>query len=186
MHTGESGHVQRIGDNDSLEAKLLFEQIRDDRRRSCGDAVWVRFKSGNREMRNHNRIHTSFDGFAKGRKLHAVQPGAVSRDLSHAEMRVSCGVAVSGKMFDCSQHSVGACASDISHNQVADLLRVFSEGTGVDDWISRVRIYISIGKEIPVHADGTCFLGGDPAECFRVVQLAVAPNAMAWGKPVAP
>src|SRR6202047_4003559 len=89
-------------------------------------------------------------------------------------MRIGRSVSVTGEVFDGGQHSAFVRALDISRDQIADLLRVFSEGTRINDGIRRVRVNIGVGKEIPLYADGTRFLGTDAAEGLNVFGLAIS------------
>jgi len=66
--------------------------------------------------------------------------------------------------------------------QIADLLRIFAERTRIDNRVRGIRIDVGIGKEIPVHADGACFLRGDASESFGVVELASRAERHGVGK----
>src|SRR3981081_211123 len=115
-------------------------------------------------MRYHHRVHSRLNRLLEGWQLDRIQTRSVAGDLSEAEMRIGSSVAVSGKVFGCDQHPALVSASDVCRHKIADLLRVFSEGTRVDDGIRGVRIHVSIGKEIPMHSDGTRFKGSDPSK----------------------
>ena len=119
-------------------------------------------------MRNHDRIDPRGNPALKRRKLDRLQPRAVSGDLRNAEMRIGGGVAVTRKMLDRGHHAGLVRAANISGDQFADLLGIFSEGTRVDDGIRGIRIDVGIRKEVPVNADGACLLTSDPAESLGI------------------
>ena len=97
-------------------------------------------------------------------------------------MRVGRGVAVSGKMFHGRQHAGLVRPFDVGCDQIADLLRVFAKRARVDDGIGWVRVDISIGKEIPMDANGPRFLRRDAAKCLGVVSLAIGAKGHRVGK----
>src|ERR1035438_9696122 len=72
------------------------------------------------------------------------------------------------------QHSRLARALNVGRDQIADLFRILSERTRVNDWIGGIRVYVGVGKEDPVNAYGAGFLGGDAAEGLGVFELAVS------------
>ena len=122
-------------------------------------------------MRNHDRIHTSFNGLTKGRQFDGLQ--ARHSPVTCATLRCE-SVAVSpcpGKCLTVVSIPVGARAANVSRNEVAHLLRIFSERAGIDDGICGIGIHIGIGKEIPMHSDGAGFLGADAAEGFGVIEF---------------
>ena len=151
--------------------ELVLEQIGDDRRGSRGHAIGVRLKRWNGHVRHHDGIDSGGDGSAERRQFHGIQARPVAGDLGQAEMRIGCGVAVAGEMFGRGHHSVGARSLDVGGYEIADLLRIFSEGARVDDGVRGIRVDVGIGKEIPVHADGARLLGGDAAEGLRIFCL---------------
>ena len=68
-------------------------------------------------------------------------------------------------------------AADVCGHEVGNLLRILAKRTRVDDGIVGIRVHVSYGEEIPMHADGTRLLGGDAAEIFRVLQAAGCCNS---------
>src|SRR6202023_2334957 len=111
--------------------------------------------SGNSYVRDHHGIHSGLDGVLEGWQLDRIEPRPVASNLSEAEMRIGSSVAVSRKVFGRDQHAAFVGALDVGRHEIADLLRVFSEGARVDDGIRRIGIHVSIGKEIPMHSNGT-------------------------------
>ncbi len=119
---------------------------------------------------------------SKGLQLDRLQPSAVAGDLSEAEVRIGGGVAVSGKMFGRDQHAVFVSTPNIRCHEIADLLRVLSERTSVDDGIRRIGIHVSVGKEIPMHSDGPRFEGADASKGFGIFRFAGRCKGHGMGK----
>src|SRR5450631_1950430 len=99
---------------------------------------------------------------------------AVAVHAGDSQMGVGRGVAVTGKMLHGGHHARMARALNVSRDQIADLFRILSERTRVNDWIGGIRVYVGVGKEVPVNAYGAGFLGGDAAEGLGVFELAVS------------
>ena len=97
-------------------------------------------------------------------------------------MRIGCGIAVSRKVFGCHQHSPFVSALNVRRHEIAHLLRIFSEGTRVDDGIRRIGVHVSIGKEIPVHSDGPRFQRGDASKGFGIFGFAGSSKGHRVGK----
>ena len=146
-----------------------MQQIGDDRRGSRGHAIRIGLERGNRDVRDHHGVDSSSDGFAERRQFDGIQACPVSGDLRQTQMRIGCGVAVTGEVFGRGHHSIGARSLDVCGYEISNLLGIFSEGASIDDRIRGIRIYVRIGKEIPVHSDSARLLSGDAAEGFRVI-----------------
>ena len=168
---GQSGHVERVGHHDSLKSEFMLEQVADDRRRSCGHTIGVRFESRNSNVRHHDRIDSRRDGLAEGRQFHRIQARPVSGDLGHAEVGIGRGIAMAGKMFGRSHHSAGARSPDVRRHEISHLPGILTERARIDNWVRRIGVHVGVGKEIPVHADGAGLLGSNAAEGLGVLLL---------------
>ena len=124
-------------------------------------------------MRHHHGIHTRRDRLPKRRQFDRVEVGAINIDAGDAEMRVGRRVSVAGKMFDRSQHPPFVRALDIRRDQVADLLRIFSEGARIDDGIHRVRVNVGVGEKIPVNTNGARLFGRNAPERLGIFGFAI-------------
>src|SRR5712691_11923930 len=123
-------------------------------------------------MGNHDGIHATLDSFLERWQFDGLQMRDIAVHTGDTEVRIGIGIAVSRKMLGGSEHASCMCAADVSSKQFADLLGIFSKGTRVDDGICGSGVDIRYRKEIPVHADGTCFLRCEPAEIFGIFRFA--------------
>ena len=123
----QAGHVERVGDDDSFEAKLFFKQVRDNRRRNRGHVVGIGIERRNSDVRHHDGVDARRDGPAKRRQFDGIQMSAINVHAGYAEMRIGCRIPVTRKMFDRGQHSTFMRALDISRDQIAHLLGIFAE-----------------------------------------------------------
>ena len=89
---------------------------------------------------------------------------------------------MAGKVFSSSQHSIGPSAADVGGHKIANLLRVFTERTSVDDGIGGIRIHVGYGKKIPMHADSASFLRSDASEGLGIVQFSGSAEGHGMGK----
>jgi hypothetical protein len=122
-------------------------------------------------MRHHNGVHACIDCLFKRPQLHLAQARQVSSYSRHAQMRISVGVAVSGKMFCRGQHAMGAGPFDECCHLCAHHIRVLSKGARVNDGIVRIAVYIGHWKKIPMDSNGARFFSGDRAESFRICRI---------------
>ena len=135
--------------------------------------VRIRIQRRHGHVRHHHRIHSGCNRLAKRRKFDGIQARPISAHARHSQVRVGGRVAVSGKMLHRRQHAALMRALDICGDHVADLLRILSKRTRVDDGIRRIRVHVRIRKEIPMHPDRARFQRRDAPKIFRVLQLAV-------------
>ncbi len=99
--------------------------------------------------------------------------GAVTVHTGNAEMRVGSGVAVTREVLHRSQHSRLVRSLNVGRDQIAHLFGIFSEGSRVNDGVGGIRVHVGVREKIPVHTDGSGFLGGDAAEGLRVLDVAI-------------
>ena len=66
----KSGHIKRIGHDESLESQLIFKQVRDDGRGNRGHVVGIGIKRRHGHVSHHDRVDPSRDRLAEGRQLH--------------------------------------------------------------------------------------------------------------------
>ena len=92
------------------------------------------------------------DGRAERRKLDAIEMSEVAGERGQVEMRIAAGVAVPWKMFCSGDSAVLFDAADKRSDKFRDPLRVFAEGSRVNDWIIRIAVDVRIGREDPRHA----------------------------------
>ncbi len=170
---GQPCHIEGVGDDESLEPKLAFQQIGDDCRGNCGDMIGIRIERGHGHVRHHDRIDARCDGLAKGGKFGRVQVSAVDIHAGNTQMRIGCRVAVSREVLHRSQHSAFVRTFDVGGGQIADLFGIFSERPGIDDGVGRVRVHIRIWIEIPVNSDGPGLLRRDAAGHLGVFGFAI-------------
>src|ERR1700722_5357325 len=78
---------------------------------------------------------------------------------------------MAGEVLCRGQHSVRPRAANVGRHQIAHSLRIRAEGTGPDDGIGRVGIYVGDGKQVPVHAKSPAFLRRDATELLGVSQV---------------
>ena len=95
----QASHVERIGHDHALESQLLFEQVRNHRRRNRGDVVGIGIERRDGDVRHHHRVDARGDRLPKRRKFDRIQMRAVAVHAGDAQMRVGRGVAVAGKCF---------------------------------------------------------------------------------------
>uniref|UniRef100_E6QLE1 Uncharacterized protein n=1 Tax=mine drainage metagenome TaxID=410659 RepID=E6QLE1_9ZZZZ len=169
---GERAHVERVGDHEAVEAKLLLEQVGDDAVRDAGRTVRVGFDGGNGEVTDHDRVHPGGNCGAEGREFERVKPVERSIDAGESEVGVGVGIAVAGEVFGGGEQARGVSARDVGRDHGADQGWISTEGAGVDDWIGGVGVDVGDGKPVPVDADGAGFEGGDAPELAGKLRVA--------------
>jgi len=123
-------------------------------------------------MGHHHRVYTGFNCVLEGRQLDSIEARPIASHFSNTEMRIGRRIAVPGKMLGGDEHPALMGAADIGRHKIADLRRISSEGTRVDDGIGGIGIHVGIGKEILMHADGSRFERGDAAKDFCILHFA--------------
>ena len=123
-------------------------------------------------MRHHHGIHTGLNRAPERWQFNRIEPRPVACDFSEFKMRIGRGVAVSGKVFGRGQHRALVSAANVCRHEIADLLRVLSERTRVDDGIRWIGIHVGDGKEIQVHSDGPRFQSRDASKGLGIYRFA--------------
>src|ERR1700726_1601941 len=65
VEAGQAGHVERVGDHDSLETEFALEQTIDDCGGGRSDKVGIGIKGWYSDVRRHNSVHSGFDRLAE-------------------------------------------------------------------------------------------------------------------------
>ena len=116
-------------------------------------------------------IHSALDRRLERHEFNVLDVLQRLVDASGREVGVGIGIAMTREMFRRREHATLVRAINVGADHRGYLLRVFAEGTRVDDGICGVGIHIRVGKEIPFHADGARFFGGDASEVAREVRV---------------
>src|SRR5439155_21129007 len=99
---------------------------------------------------------------------------AVGANHRQINVRVRGGVAVSGEMFSGCQSAIFADAANKLAHKLRDALRIFAEGSRVDNRIAGIVVYIRVGSIDPMNADGACFERGYFSDGVRVFEVAAS------------
>src|SRR5260370_35665117 len=105
-------------------------------------------------MPGHDAVDLSRNRSAEGNKSQTIQSRGVGANHRKINVRVSSGVAVARKMFGGRQAAVFLHATDELTHKFGDTLRIFTEGSRVDDGVSRIIVYIRIRRINPVNSHG--------------------------------
>ena len=73
-------------------------------------------------------------------------------------------------------------AANVGGDEIADLLRISTEGARVDDGIIGIGIDISHWEKIPVHSDGSGFFSSDASEILGIFGLTACADGHCVGK----
>ncbi|MBA7622639.1 hypothetical protein ES703_30017 [subsurface metagenome] len=133
-------------------------------------------------MRGHDRLHTRLDDLLKGIELDFFQAFPVSFYGRKNAVRILVRISMARKMLGCGNEPILLAASDEGDGQAADLGRIFSEGSCVDDRV--VRIDIHIDHRSICHMDPQCsaFPGSDLAHEIGLVLRPCGSNPHKRGK----
>ena len=173
---GDASHIQRVGDDETIEAEFIAEQAADNSRRERRRSATFGLERRHGEVPGHDRACSGGKGRAKRRQFHRVEMGAVARDGGQVEMRVDLSIAVAGEMFGRGKRAVFFNAADVCFDERRNPLRIFAERAHVDDGVVGVAVYVRDGRENPVHANGPRFGRGNASDRVGVLGTAGRSN----------
>src|SRR3954471_14315109 len=74
-------------------------------------------------------------------------------------------------MLSGSKNAGGGRGANEGGGELADLMRIFTPGTRIDDGVLGVGVYVGDGKKIPLHSDSPRFLCGDAREGLSISRI---------------
>src|SRR5439155_16122497 len=114
-------------------------------------------ESGYVQMSRHDAVDLHGDGRAEGNEFKLIKSSAVRANYREINVRVCSRVAVARKMFGRRQSVIFLHAANELVHKLRDALRIFAEGSRVDDRISRIVVHIRVRRIDPVNSDGARF-----------------------------
>ena len=148
-------HLERVGDDQPVEAELAAQQAREDRPADRRRRV---VEPGHEQVARHHRLDAGVDRGAEGQE----RGGEVAADRRQLAVRVGGRVAVTGKVLRARGDALALRAGDEGRHVARDELGVGAEAAHADDRVARVRVRVRDRRQVQVHA-GARELAGDRA-----------------------
>jgi len=114
-------------------------------------------------MPGHNRHDAASDQFPERIQFYRIETIPLMRYQRNGIVRIDLRITMPGVMFRRRDHISVLHAMRVRVRQLCDKLRIFTQGTDVDDGILRVVVDVGNGCVILVYADCTGFLRNRPS-----------------------
>ena len=141
----DGGHLERVGDDQPVEAELAAQQSGQDRLAEARRRV---VQVGHEQMAGHHGLNACGDRGAE-RQQRRVEVALDHRELA---VRVGSRVAVSGEVLRAGRHALALRAGDERSDVTRDELWVGAEAAHADDGVQGIGVGVRDRGEIQVDA----------------------------------
>ena len=141
----DGGHLERVGDDQTVEAELAAQQSGQDRLAEARRRV---VQVGHEQMAGHHGLN------ARGDRGAERQQRRVEVALDHRELAVRVGsrVPVAGEVLRAGRHALALRAGDERSDVTRDELGVGAEAAHADDGVQGIRVGVRDRGEVQVDA----------------------------------
>ena len=152
-------HIEAVGEDQTFEAHLFFQQVGDHAMRERGRGVLHLLNGGEVQMAHHGAVHTVFNHVTERCQLNVAHLVHRTGHGRQGKMRVGGGVAMAGEVFHRGNQALALHALGIGTGFFTDLLWILAKATHSDDGISCVGIDIGHRCKIHMNAHALALLG---------------------------